>query len=83
MLMDRLVVADVADLGEPENVITNLPRSATRGYSCARFLVPCFLIRISSCFVISLRGSGGVRTSQRDVYRRQRSERRFFQMRIL
>jgi hypothetical protein len=29
---------------------TQEPRSATRGYSCARFLIPGFLILI--CFVI-------------------------------
>jgi len=42
--MHRLVVAGVADLGEPRMLPSTLgPRSATSGYSCARSLIPGFL----------------------------------------
>ena len=51
MLMHRLVVADVADPDQPRMPLcTQEPRSATRGYSFVRFLIPGFLIRISSSF---------------------------------
>src|ERR1700738_201486 len=53
MFMHRLAVADVADPDQPRMLLcTQEPRSATRGYSCARSLIPGLLIWI--CFVILL-----------------------------
>ena len=62
MFMHRLAVADVADLEQPRMLLcTQAPRSATRGYSCARSLIPGLLIWI--CFVIH-RHSWRSKTSQ-------------------
>ena len=58
--MDRLVVAGVADLDEARVLPSTLePRSATRGYSCARSLILGFLtqIRILSSLLSTIASS--------------------------